>query len=421
MRNQKWINEGGIFFPVSGEIELHVSPGPGIWQVTDSNRPMDSRLGLRKISDKFEFNYKLYPLGGEDIINRVESLWFNPDFIATDKNLGIIFNGFKGTGKTVAAKLLCNQLDLPVIVVGDDFEGKLAQFIPSIGFECIVFIDEAEKIFNEDNRDLLALIDGVYSQARKLFVLTTNHLYINENLLGRPGRIRYIQEFRNLPVAAVKQYCEDNLKNKALTQEVIDIVDSLEISTIDTLKAIVEEVNIFGSISTTAEIMNLPRRSFTFPSLIMGNLKEESIDKAEELLGLILETKGVTSIEDAFMNPLALKDMPERLKKLVESNSGAARRIMNEIDPETQEPVMTISASDVLRGVLGSNRNYTTTIENYTPTFYIGQKLPKERGSVLSVIDEKGYIIVDDEGEEILMKILGEPGKPSLYRGGLVF
>ena len=72
---------------------------------------------------------------------------------------------------------------------------------------------------------LLSLIDGVYNNSRKLYILTTNRLTVNENLIGRPGRIRYIQEFRNLPVEAIKEYCADNLRDMSKLDTVLQEID----------------------------------------------------------------------------------------------------------------------------------------------------------------------------------------------------
>jgi hypothetical protein len=30
---QKWIDEGGIYFPIDGEFVIHATPGPGIWRI----------------------------------------------------------------------------------------------------------------------------------------------------------------------------------------------------------------------------------------------------------------------------------------------------------------------------------------------------------------------------------------------------
>ena len=214
----KWIDESGIFYPINGEIVLHSTPGEGIWQVYKSPNPQDGRIGLKKIFDsKFTFDFKIYELGCERMIERIKKVWNSEEFMEDNKNLGIIFNGTKGTGKTISAKILCNELDMPVIIVDKTFNGAILPFIQSLNFECVIFLDEAEKSFKDDESEiLLKLIDGVFNVSRKLYILTTNTLTVNENLINRPGRIRYIQQFCNLTEKAVNDFVDDNLKDKSL-------------------------------------------------------------------------------------------------------------------------------------------------------------------------------------------------------------
>lgn len=73
--------------------------------------------------------------------------------------------------------------------------------------------------------------------------LTTNAMTINENMVGRPSRIRYVKEFGNLDLKVVNEYLDDALQVPEARQ---DLLDSLTISTIDILKTIVNEVNIHG-------------------------------------------------------------------------------------------------------------------------------------------------------------------------------
>lgn len=157
---------------------------------------------------------------------------------------------------------MANSMEMPVLVVSY-YEKGILEFIQSLEFECTILIDEAEKTFSTDNQDadqtLLKIIDGVYNNSRKLYILTTNTLRLNENLLGRPGRIRYIKEFGNLPVEFVKQYLDENLLPERLDKkgDIITAIESVEISTIDILKAIVDEVNIHGKINESSNL-NIP-------------------------------------------------------------------------------------------------------------------------------------------------------------------
>ena len=276
--------DSGIFYPISGAATLHTTPGSGIWELVKDPDPRSGRLGLHKLSDKFEFDFKLYETGGSVAIKRVCDLWDNETFQGTNKNLGIVFNGTKGTGKTISAKQLCNEIGLPVIIVNHSYEGAVLDFIPRLSFEAIILIDEAEKTFSseDDSHVLLKLIDGVYNKSRKLYILTTNRLVINDNLLGRPGRIRYIQEFGNLPKETVDQYIEDNLEDKTKRDEVMNAVDSLEISTIDILRSIIEEVNLFGDLGDT--MLNIPRNAYTFDVVIFNNYSPEEIKDIREII-----------------------------------------------------------------------------------------------------------------------------------------
>lgn len=84
--------------------------------------------------------------------------------------------------------------------------------------------------------------------------------------MGRPGRIRYIKHFGNLSAKAVSDYLDDNLKDESKRTSVLRIVDILEISTIDILKSIVDEVNIHGDI-TENSLLNIPKGKIQFEFL----------------------------------------------------------------------------------------------------------------------------------------------------------
>ena len=260
--SQKWINEDGIFYPVTGTTTLKTTPGYGVFNVVNKE---DNRIGLKRIDDEFTFDFKIYDLGCDDIFKLVEDTWHNPEYRNSGRNLGVVFNGLKGTGKKIAAKLLCNKLKLPVIIVSEPIMG-LVYFIQDLEFECVVLVDEAEKSFDEEDDVLLRMIESVYKKTRKVFILTTNTLDINNNLLGRPGRIRYIKHFGNLSAKAVSDYLDDNLKDESKRTSVLRIVDILEISTIDILKSIVDEVNIHGDI-TENSLLNIPKGKIQFEFL----------------------------------------------------------------------------------------------------------------------------------------------------------
>ena len=189
LNDRKWINEGGTLFHIPGSATLLTTPGNGVFRIAED--PRTNRLGLEKIAEAFSFNFKIYGSEGNDINNRIIRTWESDIFRQSGKNLGVIFNGIKGTGKTIAAKQLCNRLGLPTIIISHPCE-ELLGFIQSLNFEAVILIDEAEKTFDDNPEVLLKMINGVYNCRRKLYILTTNSLSLDDNLLGRPGPKRLL-------------------------------------------------------------------------------------------------------------------------------------------------------------------------------------------------------------------------------------
>ena len=110
-------------------------------------------------------------------------------------------------------------------------------------------------------------MDGVYtSEYRRIFLLTTNETKINDNLISRPSRLRYIHEFGNLEPEITREYLNDTLNDKSRIEDVVDFVDTLQISTIDILKSIVEEINIFGfdKFMETKSFFNIKTAAYTY-------------------------------------------------------------------------------------------------------------------------------------------------------------
>ena len=388
LTQQKWVNEGGTYYPINGDTVLLKTPGMGVFNVVKSPNPMDARIGLQRIGDSFEFNFKIYELGCEEMLQIIKKTWDSEVFVAGEKNLGVIFNGIKGTGKTLSAKLLCNALNLPVLIVQSPYDGLL-NFLQSLCFECVVFIDEAEKTFKmgEDDDVLLRLIDGVYNQTRKLYILTTNQLTLNDNLLGRPGRIRYRFEFGNLQPKAVKDYIDDNLLPEYADQRdnILEQVDLLEISTIDILKALVDEVNIHGCLPEI-QCLNIPTAKYAFE--ILEFLDLQSYGDKELVLTFI---KG----------------------KLRESGFASVLEWINGWKSENGED----DAMDVLDEEFG----YVTrhVIKSSFSTLYKDESTSE--GMIVQEVDTDGFFVMRKKywDTDHLCMLLRKKNNPSLYRGGL--
>ena len=380
---QKWINDGGILYPIPGYASLLTSPGNGIFRIYEN--PQTKRLGLEKIDDTFRFDFKIYDLDSEEIISKIIKTWTSDLFRESNKNLGVIFNGLKGTGKTIAAKLLCNRIGFPVIVVSKLIDGML-EFIQSLHFESIILIDEAEKTFREEQEVLLKMIDGVYNDMRKLYILTTNKLSIDENLLGRPGRIRYIKEFSNLSAKAVNDVINDNLKDISLKEEVLKVIDSLEISTIDILNAIIDECNIMGAVPSDSTL-NIPKAKYRMQTISFDSLDLKSHQE--------------------------LKDYIKEHLNYNETVAGWLQKVIG-TDESRKKPKKNM---DLINEMFDCDVNIEWQATSSLAT-YIGKRIGHR--TVVSEPDRYGFFTVESDwdGTE-LWCLCNEIDIPSLYRGNL--
>lgn len=237
-----WSNSGSIY-RVRDASDLSQLLPSSIYEVNQN--PMTGEIYLEKTQEKFTFNYKIYGIE-QDFINRVVKTWNH----VTD-NLGVLLNGVKGTGKTVTAKLICDKLNLPVLLVNRAFGNSLGSFLDQLQQDVIVFFDEFEKHYNYDedkddnNSSILSIMDGVSNkQFKKLFLLTTNTTSIEPNLLQRPSRIRYLKQFGDLPVSTIVEIVDDTLIHKDLRTVTVQYIATLNIITVDLVKSVVQEVNI---------------------------------------------------------------------------------------------------------------------------------------------------------------------------------
>ncbi len=232
---QVWLKKHGALFLEDKQNVWAKNLEVGVYELSYSDM---FGFYLEPKSVNFEFPYKVYGLETK-LINRVLKYYNKTD----GGNLGVLLNGLKGTGKTVTAKVLCNKLNLPVILVSTPFNGA-QDYLNSFQQDIIIFIDEYEKIFKESSGFLTIMDGSLNSIHRRIFLLTTNTLSVDENLLDRPSRIRYLKKFGDLTASVIEEIVDDVLENPAHREDCIKMISTLEIITVDIVKAVLNEVNI---------------------------------------------------------------------------------------------------------------------------------------------------------------------------------
>lgn len=245
--------------------------------------------------DKTDINLahgKIYG-NSENIANHIVKAYELND---KNKNLGVLMSGGKGLGKSLTAKLVIQQLKdkYPIIVV-DEYTADLPDFLGHVS-NCIIMLDEFEKVVPSENSDqesgptgqesLLSVLDGTSGSKGNLFVLTVNNTFkIDENMKSRPGRIRYHYQFKTADMQTILNYCEDNLNAKDKAEELANSLMATRFVSMDIITAVVDEMNKFPelSIDDILEYMNIENsETEVLVTVVVQNEKGEVVSFEEK-------------------------------------------------------------------------------------------------------------------------------------------
>lgn len=239
----------------------------------------------------FKFPEKVYEID-KDLREIVKKSFDN-----NDTNLGVLLTGNKGQGKSVTAKLICKDMGLPVVVINKPIPNDInfIKFLKGISQNYVLFIDEFEKLFkssnshgNEKNENhsqesFLSFMDGALtSEGKILFLMTTND-HVNEFMINRPSRIKFLKEYDELSEDLFNMIVDDKLVNKEFKQDLENNVSFLNLN-IDLLVNIINDINLLNKpFSSFASLYNYKFEQYRYDVHISENGNKEKWEKTINL------------------------------------------------------------------------------------------------------------------------------------------
>jgi len=215
-------------------------------------------------------------------------------FLNNNSNLGVLLTGNKGQGKSITAKLIAKELNLPIVIIDKPIPNKIdfIKFLKEIENDYILFIDEFEKLFlsnsydesvnsNHTQESFLTFMDGVNTTNNKiLFLLTTNE-NINEYLINRPSRIKFLKDYNELPEELFEKIVDNLLIKKEYREDLEKNTSFLNLN-IDLLISIIKDINLLDQpFSTFSNVYNYRLENYMYELYV---IKKDGIKRYERLI-----------------------------------------------------------------------------------------------------------------------------------------
>lgn len=233
-KNAEFVKSGSRILPKPNGTDYNLINGKAY------DLKWDNWSDMAYLAENGELNLpsKIYELNEDKIFKKRVLNSFNNH----ENSIGVMLAGTKGTGKTMLAKVIAKESNLPIIIVDSQFPtNRLIGFFKQFSTPVCVIFDEIEKNFNTGR--MLDFLDGVEKTTKKLVLMTCNELdKVSEYLQDRCSRIRYVRKYGiNDNLAFLPMLIENKeIKNAEIVRKFVE--ERFKLPSIDNMNAFLNEV-----------------------------------------------------------------------------------------------------------------------------------------------------------------------------------
>lgn len=237
------------------------------------------------------------------------------------KQMGVLFSGYSGSGKTVLAKRiamkLCLEDKLPIILVDGESISKLKYAMMALQQRAIFFIDEYEKQFKEteDQNYLLTILDGIVDRQHLLLLTCNDPDKVNPYMLDRPSCLRYHFEFKGVDNAVISKIVDRDYLNPDYASILKLVLSSIPKLTYDMMFEIIRECNLYLTESPLDLVEDL--------SVPVAKFNSSNYHAQFQLHGKPISAEAASNYVDRFLNDWFNKNNINVTAKANLSSTGA--------------------------------------------------------------------------------------------------
>jgi replication-associated recombination protein RarA len=200
---------------------------------------------------------------------------------------GVILYGVPGTGKTVTSLIIMRQLikkyDAICLVISKLVRPESWQLAVSelnkTGRPIIIFCDECEQMFKEQEVYWLTFLDGHQSITNFMFIGCTNYLHHISPRIKRPSRIEHLIEVRSIEEEVATAYVEDKVGGLSSNTKAALVHYAMNTTTtIDAFKNAVKEFYIYHDVEQPKAFEKI-LKSYIREDLKLAKIEVDDDDK----------------------------------------------------------------------------------------------------------------------------------------------